>query len=173
MSTVIRFSKLVAKIVRSLKRILPYHHEYDDLFQMGMLTIATLSNSHTVDEMESYEFCLARRIRFGILDQIRQLDHSRTTNGKSNTPPIFVSIKCIDYLIQRTPVQLNGLVSNEQYSKINTAIKYLPERLKFVITSYYFGGLKLREIGNKLGITEGRTSQLLTKGIKEIRKAMV
>ena len=45
------------------------------------------------------------------------------------------------------------------------AIHRLPEREKIVIGLYYYEGLTLKEIGEVLGVTESRVSQLHTKAI--------
>ena len=45
------------------------------------------------------------------------------------------------------------------------AISDLPEREKLVVTLYHYEELTLREIGEVLGVTESRVSQLHTKAI--------
>ncbi len=49
------------------------------------------------------------------------------------------------------------------------AIARLPEREKIVIALYYYDGLTLREIGDVLGVTESRVSQLHTKAILRLK----
>ena len=48
---------------------------------------------------------------------------------------------------------------------LGEAISRLPEREKLVVTLYYYEELTLREIGEVLGVTESRVSQLHTKAI--------
>ena len=52
---------------------------------------------------------------------------------------------------------------------ISEAISALPEREKLVITLYYYEELTLREIGEVLGVTESRVSQLHTKAILRLK----
>ena len=52
---------------------------------------------------------------------------------------------------------------------IADAISRLPEREKLVITLYYYEELTLREIGEVLGVTESRVSQLHTKAILRLK----
>ena len=49
------------------------------------------------------------------------------------------------------------------------AIDRLPEREKTVIALYYYEGLTLKEIGQVLGVTESRVSQLHTKAVLRLR----
>jgi RNA polymerase sigma factor FliA len=49
------------------------------------------------------------------------------------------------------------------------AIAGLPEREKIVITLYYYEELTLREIGEVLGVTESRVSQLHTKAVLRLK----
>ena len=52
---------------------------------------------------------------------------------------------------------------------LGEAIARLPEREKLVITLYYYEELTLREIGEVLGVTESRVSQLHTKAILRLK----
>lgn len=50
-----------------------------------------------------------------------------------------------------------------------SAIERLPERERIVIALYYYEGLTLKEIGQVLGVTESRVSQLHTKAVLRLR----
>ena len=52
------------------------------------------------------------------------------------------------------------------------AISRLPEREKIVITLYYYEELTLREIGEVLGVTESRVSQLHTKAVLRLKSRL-
>ncbi|NLT34729.1 MAG: RNA polymerase sigma factor WhiG [Gaiellales bacterium] len=49
------------------------------------------------------------------------------------------------------------------------AIRRLPERERIVIGLYYYDGLTLKEIGEVLGVTESRVSQLHTKAVLRLK----
>ena len=52
------------------------------------------------------------------------------------------------------------------------AIAALPEREKLVVALYYYENLTLREIGEVLGVTESRVSQLHTKAVLRLRSKL-
>ena len=56
--------------------------------------------------------------------------------------------------------------------RVADAIARLPEREKLVIALYYYENLTLREIGEVLGVTESRISQLHTKAVLRLRSRM-
>jgi len=59
--------------------------------------------------------------------------------------------------------------SSEIKGILADAIERLPEREKTVIALYYYEGLTLKEIGQVLGVTESRVSQLHTKSVLRLR----
>jgi RNA polymerase sigma factor FliA len=61
------------------------------------------------------------------------------------------------------------LAETEMKEAIGEAIASLPEREKLVVTLYYYEELTLREIGEVLGVTESRVSQLHTKAILRLK----
>ncbi len=67
------------------------------------------------------------------------------------------------------PDPISALASTEMREAIGEAISGLPEREKLVITLYYYEELTLREIGEVLGVTESRVSQLHTKAVLRLK----
>ena len=62
-----------------------------------------------------------------------------------------------------------ALSQTEMREAIADSIARLPEREKLVVTLYYYEELTLREIGEVLGVTESRVSQLHTKAILRLK----
>lgn len=65
------------------------------------------------------------------------------------------------------PLALLGLA--ELQSQVAEAIAGLPEKEKLVVSLYYYDELTMREIGEVLGYTESRISQMHTKAILRLR----
>jgi RNA polymerase sigma factor for flagellar operon FliA len=67
------------------------------------------------------------------------------------------------------PEPQTALAQTEMREALGEAISRLPEREKLVVTLYYYEELTLREIGEVLGVTESRVSQLHTKAILRLK----
>ena len=67
------------------------------------------------------------------------------------------------------PQPQTELAQTEVREALGEAIARLPEREKLVVTLYYYEELTLREIGEVLGVTESRVSQLHTKAILRLK----
>ena len=60
----------------------------------------------------------------------------------------------------------------ELKDRLADAIESLPERERLVVALYYYESLTLREIGEVLGVTESRVSQLHTKAILRLKSRL-
>jgi RNA polymerase sigma factor for flagellar operon FliA len=67
------------------------------------------------------------------------------------------------------PQPQTALDATEVKEALGEAIARLPEREKLVVTLYYYEELTLREIGEVLGVTESRVSQLHTKAVLRLK----
>jgi RNA polymerase sigma factor for flagellar operon FliA len=65
-----------------------------------------------------------------------------------------------------------SLASSEVKDRLTEAISSLPEREQLVVALYYYENLTLREIGEVLGVTESRVSQLHTKAVMRLKSAL-
>lgn len=83
------------------------------------------------------------------------------------------SLSLIDTLGDRNAGNPANLLDvTELREGLADAIASLPEREKIVVALYYYDGLTLREIGDVLGVTESRVSQLHTKAILRLKGRM-
>jgi RNA polymerase sigma factor for flagellar operon FliA len=83
------------------------------------------------------------------------------------------SVSLLDTLPDRGAPDPHALVDQgELRDRIADAIAALPEREKLVIALYYYENLTLREIGEVLGVTESRVSQLHTKAVLRLRSKL-
>jgi len=66
--------------------------------------------------------------------------------------------------------QPEAIVEHQEFmGALTDAIGDLPERDQLLMNLYYVEELNLKEIGEVLGVTESRVSQLLTAVVKKLR----
>jgi RNA polymerase sigma factor FliA len=73
---------------------------------------------------------------------------------------------------ENAPDPQAALDTGEVRDLLQEAIQDLPEREQLVIALYYFENLTLREIGEVLGVTESRVSQLHSKAVLRLRSRL-
>jgi RNA polymerase sigma factor for flagellar operon FliA len=73
---------------------------------------------------------------------------------------------------ENEPKPATAYAQTELREMVAHSITRLPEREKLVITLYYYEDLTLREIGEVLGVTESRVSQLHTKAILRLKSSL-
>ena len=99
---------------------------------------------------------------------IAALDELWTVSGSGGD-----QVALIDTIEDESAPDPQGTLSvTEQKEALADAIARLPEREKLVITLYYYEELTLREIGEVLGVTESRVSQLHTKAVLRLRSRL-
>ena len=64
------------------------------------------------------------------------------------------------------------LLSRERRAYLMDAVLALPERLRQVVTGYFFEELPMHRIADRLGVTESRVSQLRTEALALIRDGL-
>lgn len=73
---------------------------------------------------------------------------------------------------RETPSPLAHLAAREQREVLGRIIDALPRRERQVVALYYYEELTMREVGEVLGVTESRVSQLHASAILRIRSAL-
>jgi RNA polymerase sigma factor for flagellar operon FliA len=99
---------------------------------------------------------------------IAALDEMWTVSGSGGD-----QVSLLDTL-QDPDAEDPAVVMDQTYLKdrVADAIARLPEREKLVVALYYYENLTLREIGEVLGVTESRVSQLHTKAVLRLRSRL-
>ena len=111
----------------------------------------------TVEELEDSLTDISR-------SSIAALDELWSVSGEGD------QVSLLDTIEDTTGIRpQEALDENEMREALADAIARLPEREKLVVTLYYYEELTLREIGEVLGVTESRVSQLHTKAILRLK----
>jgi RNA polymerase sigma factor FliA len=112
----------------------------------------------TADELEDSLTDISR-------SSIAALDELWTVGGSGGDQVALIdTIEDAD-----APAPDSALAATELKEALGEAITRLPEREKLVVTLYYYEELTLREIGEVLGVTESRVSQLHTKAVLRLK----
>ena len=83
---------------------------------------------------------------------------------QASLPPVMVPSK--------PPSPDKAVEQGEVKSRVRAAIKSLPPRERKVIGLYYSGEVTMKRIGTEIGVNESRVSQLHTRAINKLRKAL-
>lgn len=103
----------------------------------------------------------AARVRVVSFDQLsagaREDDHVRSEPLQlaADTEPVGAAIE-----------------HRELVAELATAIRALPEREKLVLSLYWWEGLTLKEVGQVLGVSESRVTQIRMRAIDRLRHCM-
>ncbi|MCL4163787.1 UNVERIFIED_CONTAM: hypothetical protein GTU68_048965 [Idotea baltica] len=72
-------------------------------------------------------------------------------------------------LLSAKPDPLSSLLKDEQVEVVARALDRLPEKERLVITLYFYEELNLKEIGEIIGVTESRASQIRSRALIRLK----
>lgn len=84
-----------------------------------------------------------------------------------------VDVDAGDVAVSAVASPFERIADREQGARLAAAIAALPERHQQVLSLYYVEDLKLREIGDLLGVTESRVCQVLKDVVARLRTAVI
>ena len=121
------------------------------------------------DEEVAREMGIDLEDLFKLLDEVKgvnllSMDDPENPLSNLDTEQL---VKALGNQDREDPLALLGL--NELRTLVAQAIANLPEKEKLVVSLYYYDELTMREIGEVLGYTESRISQMHTKAVLRLR----
>ncbi len=172
------YAPLVQKIASGFQRRLPRNVLRDDLVAAGMGGLWDAILKHGDQHDDGFEWYVRVRVRGAIVDELRAQDwlprRARTKPGED--APSVVRIEDVSTLDQSrclAGVEMESAeAAAEQRSErvaLEAAIGKLPERERHIVASHYFGGIKFKDLGAELGVSEPRISQLHSRAMKRLR----
>jgi RNA polymerase sigma factor for flagellar operon FliA len=132
----------------------------------------------------AFQWYARTRIRGAIFDELRAQDWlSRRTRDRVNAAadeahPIAAVVVSLDdvtasetnhHFVTSEEDPLEAAESKCQQRALARAIEQLPERERQIVGRHYFDGMKLKDIGVELGVSEPRISQLHTRALGRLR----
>ncbi len=108
------------------------------------------------------------------VDEIDELLVAARAGGETSLDEMGEESSSLSSLLAdpRSPDPLGSAEWNECKLRVADAIEELPDQERSVITLYYAEGLLLREISDVLGVTESRVSQIHSRAIYRLNRAM-
>ncbi|MEV0565449.1 sigma-70 family RNA polymerase sigma factor [Dactylosporangium sp. NPDC050588] len=77
-----------------------------------------------------------------------------------------------DLVPERTPGPEDLILHREKIGYLHHAVNALPERLRYVVTAYFFQERPMTDIAAELGVTESRISQLRSEALVLLRDGL-
>ena len=170
---------LVWYVVNRIKARLPVSVSEDELFAAGMYGLMRAARSYDPSKGAGFKTYAYHRIRGSILDDLRRLDflpRSMRDRARKNgeEAPSVVGIPTDEdghESLAASQVEVES-ESSDMHDVLFREIDALPDKMRIVMSMYYREELKMREIGEKLNLTESRVSQIHSNAVSRLRRVM-
>ena len=173
---------LVYQVVGSMARRLPANVLRDDLVAAGVFGLVDSLRKNGGDIGDGFEWYARTRIRGAIVDELRAQDwlprrarRAAATHSATARWNVVVSVEDVSGLedalhaavVTEDPVE--QIEARSQHRALARAIELLPERERRIVGMHYFKGLRFKDIGAELGVSEPRISQLHARALGRLR----
>jgi RNA polymerase sigma factor for flagellar operon FliA len=181
------FTPLVRKIAGGFQRKLPRNVLREDLVAAGMSGLWDAIRRHPDGGDESFEWYVRVRIRGAILDELRAQDwlprraraaaEAHAGTDAYMPPPSVVRIDDVSEWEQNRCLadassSESAVAAKFTQETLVKAVELLPERERHIVSSHYFRGVKFKDLGAELGVSEPRISQLHSRAIARLKELM-
>jgi RNA polymerase sigma factor FliA len=170
---VVHYASLVKFVAGRLAAGLPRTVDTGDLVSAGVFGLMNAIDRFDPSQGAKFETYAIPRIRGAILDGLRALDWvPRSVRSRSRSVQDHVAL---DTTADEADTHLQpgrAMEEGELRTAMRAEISKLPEREQAILILYYDDGLTLSEIGEALGVTESRISQIHTKAVLQLRSRL-
>jgi RNA polymerase sigma factor FliA len=181
-----RYMPLVRQIVGGFQRKLPRNVLRDDLLAAGMSGLWDAIRRQGTDRNDSFDWYVRVRIRGAILDELRAQDwlprrarasanEAADTGDTSVVRPSVVRFDDVGawehgrYLSSHDSNSETAVEAKFTRETLARAVDLLPSRERHIVAMHYFKGVKFKDLGQQLGVSEPRISQLHSRAMKRLR----
>jgi RNA polymerase sigma factor for flagellar operon FliA len=179
-----RYEPLVRKIAGGFQRKLPRNVLREDLIAAGMSGLWDAIRRHPDGPSESFEWYVRVRIRGAILDELRAQDwlprRARAAAEAASGTDAYVPPPAVVRFDDVSEWEQNRCLADSSSSEIAVAAKFaqealvkavelLPERERHIVSQHYFRGVKFKDLGIELCVSEPRISQLHSRAIQRLK----
>jgi RNA polymerase sigma factor for flagellar operon FliA len=183
-----KYEPLVRQIAGGFQRRLPRNVLRDDLIAAGMSGLWDAIRKHGVERSGNFDWYVRVRIRGAILDELRAQDWlprraraaaaeaATSSGGSAPRAPVVLRFDEVSETEQARCLIATDTVSSDQHleerfvrDQLAKAVELLPERERHIVSLHYFKGVKFKELGRMLGVSEPRISQLHSRAMGRLR----
>lgn len=185
------YSPLVRQIAGGFQRKLPRNVLRDDLVAAGMSGLWDAVRRQVEAPSDRFEYYVRVRIRGAILDELRAQDWlprraraaaaeaQEAGNHSRAVAPAVVRFDDVSEWEQsrclatdestNSELALENKMTRESLSR---AVDLLPMRERHIVSAHYFRGVKFKDLGIELGVSEPRISQLHSRAMERLKSLM-
>ena len=183
------FAPIVRQIAGGFQRRLPRNVLRDDLIAAGMSGLWDAIRKHGEARTGNFDWYVRVRIRGAILDELRAQDWlprraraaaaeaAKSSGGSAPSAPVVLRFDEVSETEQARCLIASGdderraSTSRIKLTRaaIAKAVEQLPERERDIVALHYFKGMKFKELGRMLGVSEPRISQLHSRAMGRLR----
>lgn len=185
-----KYIPIVHKTARSFLRRLPPNVLRDDLIAAGTYGLLESLRRDTCRHGAAFGCYVRIRIRGAIIDELRAQDwlprrtrqavSDRTSTGPTEALPCGVvgfddvpALESSAVMMDEAAVNpLDEAEATSQRRMLEQAVKQLPDRERTVMQLHYFSGVKFKDIGAQLRVSEPRISQLHARALVRLRNIL-
>lgn len=134
----------------------------EDVVQEAYLKFRAAAGGTAIEDPVGYLYRIVRNLAF---DGRRRLVLERRYFGDYGG-------QALEQVAEQRPSPEAELIGRQQVERLRAAMAELPERTRIALEMHRLGGCKLREIAERLGISESMAHVLVKDGIKFCQRRM-
>lgn len=142
-----------------------YYHDVDDFVSIGHETMAKLLKDHDSSK-STMRTRLYTQVRYDIIDYLRHIGHIDHHNTKAS----YRHFEYIDWIASSEDSVETVIEQKKMSSYLHKSVLSLKRNHSFVLYNYFYNDMTLKEIGNMIGVSECRASQIVKSGIEKIKQ---
>lgn len=185
---VARYAHVVRQIAGGFQRKVPRNVLRDDLIAAGMGGLWDAIRKHAHEESVNFDWYVRVRIRGAILDELRAQDWlprraraaaaeaAQAAGTTTSFAPMVLRLDDVSELDQIRCLTASETTNAETAAEANCAkaqltraVDQLPERERNIVAMHYFRGVRFKDLGQLLGVSEPRVSQLHSRAMSRLR----
>jgi RNA polymerase sigma factor for flagellar operon FliA len=185
------YTPVVRQIAGGFQRKLPRNVLRDDLLAAGMSGLWDAVRRQVEQPSDRFDYYVRVRIRGAILDELRAQDwlprraRAAAAEAQENgnharaVAPAVVRFDDVSEWEQGRCLATDDSSNSEAAvtakfirESLARAVDQLPMRERHIVAAHYFRGVKFKDLGTELGVSEPRISQLHSRAMQRLRDLM-